>query len=180
MRCNTGPAQGLRPGLLSDVPSGLNTSASGRPLPGRFRVPGGSQVGLAELVEIRNLIARQAVGSGLGDDPAIVPTPVVLAQFDDPASRRVRFRKPRDLNDFPGRSPFDQPTLAVEYVSGHRHPRFANRSSRARCRGVSPPGVEPGPRPSQGRMHPPHSKDAVLGRDRAGRVRVRASESDRW
>ncbi len=34
MRCNASPAQGLRPGLLSDVPSGLKTSAWGRAPPG--------------------------------------------------------------------------------------------------------------------------------------------------
>ena len=33
MRCNASPAQGLRPGLLSDVPSGLKTSALGRARP---------------------------------------------------------------------------------------------------------------------------------------------------
>ena len=33
MRCNASPAQGLRPGLLSDIPSGLKTSALRRARP---------------------------------------------------------------------------------------------------------------------------------------------------
>ena len=62
-------------------------------------VAGGTQVGFAQLVEIRYLIGGQPPFASTDDLPAVVPTAVVLAQFHGAPGFGVRFGNPRHQHE---------------------------------------------------------------------------------